>query len=144
MPVAERAGAIRALAADVLDWALPADLVAVEGLAFDARSTSATERAHLWWLVVHGIARTGTPLVVPTATQVKKWATGRGVGNKTVVGIAAGRMWPDVEIRDDNEADALVLATIGAQLLDGPLPCDVTAYRREVAGKLSISSPSAA
>lgn len=42
-------------------------------------------------------------------TEVKKHATGKGNAKKTMMVEAAQRAWPEVEIEDDNHADALWL-----------------------------------
>lgn len=144
LDVPGRNRAVRHLAADVLAYADHCDLVVIEGPSMNSRSTSDHERAYLWWSVVDRLLRREVPLVVVTPHQRAKWATGKGNDGKTAVAIAAGRMWPEVTIRDDNEADALVLATIGMQILDGPLPCEATAYRQAVVDGLNVIEEEAA
>ncbi len=41
--------------------------------------------------------------------QIKKFATGKGTASKTAMLAAAKTKWPDLEIIDDNHADALWL-----------------------------------
>jgi hypothetical protein len=43
---------------------------------------------------------------VPVGT-VKKHATGKGNSNKDAMVEAARSKWPDIDIKDDNQADAL-------------------------------------
>jgi hypothetical protein len=64
--------------------------------------------------------------------------------DKADVAMAAARMWPDVQIRGNDQADALVLASAGAVLLALPVPFDVTQYRRDALAKLSIPTEEAA
>lgn len=45
---------------------------------------------------------------VPVST-LKKFATGKGNASKELMVVAAKRRWPDVDIQDDNQADALML-----------------------------------
>jgi crossover junction endodeoxyribonuclease RuvC len=144
LPLPENIRAVRRLAGEILEWAEPCDLVAVEGLALAARGGANVERVDLWRTVVGRLLDHGRPVVVVGTKQRPKWATGNGNASKTAVAVAAGRMFPDAHIPDDNVADALILASIGVQLLDGPLPCEVTAYRREVAAKLEVISEQAA
>jgi Holliday junction resolvasome RuvABC endonuclease subunit len=42
-------------------------------------------------------------------SEIKKFATGKGNANKEAMIIAAKKMYPGVEILDDNHADALLL-----------------------------------
>lgn len=51
---------------------------------------------------------------VPVGT-VKKQATGKGNSNKKAMVEAAREHWPDIEIKDDNHADALWIAEVAAQ-----------------------------
>ena len=45
---------------------------------------------------------------VPVGT-IKKFATGKGNSNKEAMLAAARAKWPEVDIKDDNQADALFL-----------------------------------
>jgi Holliday junction resolvasome RuvABC endonuclease subunit len=101
----------------VMDHVRDADLVVLEGPSYRSTDPGVWDRAHLWWSVVHRVHSAEIPLVIVPPTVVKKWATGKGGASKTAVVVAMARMWPDVELVDDNAADALALATIGAQRL---------------------------
>lgn len=97
---------------------LPAELVVIEG--YVTRSPAASVLG-----LVHGAVRTrlldlGVPyLLVPPAT-LKKYATGKGTGDKTAMAIAAlkraGR-----EFGDDNQCDAWWLSVLGLDLLGHPI-----------------------
>lgn len=144
LPYRQRVEAMDHIAADVLAYADSSDLVVIEEPVTDPRSTSTWERGYLWYRVVGRLLGRGQSLVVATPSQLKKWATGRGNVSKVAVGVAIGRVWTDAEVGDDNRADALTAASLAVQLLGGPLPCEVTAYRREVAAKLSVIEAEAA
>ena len=75
--------------------------------------------------VLQGQAR--YPLKVPPST-LKKYATGRGNAKKVEIVLAVYKHWGK-EIRDDNEADAYVLAKIASGH-------GATAYQRDVVDKL--------
>lgn len=98
-----------------------ADLVVVEGLAYASKSPHATERAGLWWLVVSRLLHNGYPVAIVSPTARAKYATGRGNAPKDAVLAAAIRRYPDVEITGNDEADALVLAAMGARALGHPV-----------------------
>lgn len=101
----------------VMECAGEADLVCLEGPSYHSKDPGMWDRAHIWWSVVNRIHKRETPLVVVPPATVKKWATNNGNASKLAVGVTMARMWPDVELPDDNAADALALATIGAQRL---------------------------
>jgi Holliday junction resolvasome RuvABC endonuclease subunit len=130
--------AVTDLAGRILDWVLPAALVVIEEPVSDPRSTSTWERAYLWWAVVGRLLDREVPLMVVAPAAAKKWATGSGRADKDDMVSAMARMWPQVERVKNDTADALALAGIGLQLLDGPVPGGVTAYRREVVGRLTV------
>jgi crossover junction endodeoxyribonuclease RuvC len=93
------------------------DLVVIEGLAYSSTNGKATERAGLWWLTVNRLLRAGYRVAVVTPTARAKYATGKGNAAKDAVLAAVIRRYPDVELSGNDEADALVLAAMGARWL---------------------------
>ncbi|MDF2969545.1 MAG: hypothetical protein K0Q93_3323, partial [Nocardioidaceae bacterium] len=57
--------------------------------------------------------------------------------------MAAAKMWPDIEVRGNNAADALVIASIAAVTLDLPVPFPMHGYRREVVETIQASASAA-
>lgn len=55
---------------------------------------------------------------VPVGT-IKKTATGKGNASKDAMIQAARKKWPDVQVFDDNQADALWIAECGVQMVGG-------------------------
>jgi crossover junction endodeoxyribonuclease RuvC len=96
------------------------ELVVIEGPALGKASPHTWDRAGLWWRIVHQLHHLGVPLAVCPPTVRAKWATGKGNAGKAGVVAAIARMWPEVDLADDNAADALAFATIAAQRLDFP------------------------
>lgn len=98
-----------------------ADLVVIEGPSFGQhRQTGQHDRAGLWWLVVEYVDTTHRLVEVPPASR-SKYATGRGNSPKDAVLAAVIRRYLAVEIRNNDEADALVLAAMGARHLGVPI-----------------------
>jgi crossover junction endodeoxyribonuclease RuvC len=64
----------------------------------------------------------GVPVAMVPPSTLKVYATGSGAADKDAMLKAARGMWPDVDIEDDNSADALLLAAMGARYLGHP--CD--------------------
>ena len=100
-----------------------ADLVVIEAPSYGSRDGHAWDRAHVWWMIVDHALTHSVPVISVPPARVKKFATGKGNADKTTVAIAVARLWPDVMPANDNEADALALASIGTALLDvAPFP----------------------
>lgn len=112
--LAQRASRIAGIANTVVPIPNDDDEVIIESPAHGAPGGSTWDRAGLWWAVVMGLAerRIVTHHVAPTT--VKKWIAGSGRAEKNTVGVHIGRLFPDVEIKSDDEADALAMAHIAA------------------------------
>ena len=98
-----------------------ADLVVIEQPAFSRTTGHHHDRSGLWWLVVDAMRVNSFPVVEVTPSGLKKYATGRGNAGKDEVLLAVARRFPDVEVTNNNEADALVLAAMGARYLGRPI-----------------------
>lgn len=88
-------------------------------------SASLTDRAWLFGLTVDALFKHGLVVEVATTTM-KKYATGSGAtpagakSSKSAVLLAIPRLFPQLVVTDDNAADALVLAGMGARALGHP------------------------
>ncbi|WP_344250995.1 hypothetical protein, partial [Isoptericola hypogeus] len=71
----------------------------------------------LWWLMVHRLLRNDYPVAVVAPPARAKYATGAGNAAKDKVLAAVVRRYPNVEVTGNDEADALVLAAMGARRL---------------------------
>ena len=122
----DRAVRLAGITGYVVEYALPCHLTVIEGPSLGSGGIgSAWDRAGLWWRIVARLLGNDTPVaVVPPQTRAK-WATGSGRADKDAVREAITRLWHPYWIprhaADDNEADALTLASMGAQWL-GVLP----------------------
>jgi crossover junction endodeoxyribonuclease RuvC len=112
----------------VLAVAVRADVVLIEGLSFGSKGSATRDLAGLWWLLVDELRALDVPLAVVAPGALKKWATGNGNADKFAVGQAIARRWPNVVLDNPDEADALVLASMGLHHL-GSLPWHPTAYQ---------------
>lgn len=102
-----------------------ADLVVIEGPSFGAQRQGGThDRAGLWWMVMDALHLwdTGAAAVaeVPPAT-LKKYLTGKGNAGKDEVLLAVARRYADIDVRTNDQADALGLAAMGARHLGHPI-----------------------
>lgn len=97
------------------------DLIVIEGPSFgQMRQSGEHVRAGFWWRIVSICTDTAPVIEVPPAT-LKKYATGKGNAAKDAVLLATARRFPDVDLRDNNQADALWLAAMGARHLGQPV-----------------------
>lgn len=78
------------------------------------------ERAWLFGFIVSQFLRRG-PVVAVSAKTRAKYATGNGNASKKEVLAAMRDRFPDLSIRDDNAADGLALAAMGARWLGFPI-----------------------
>ena len=81
---------------------------------------SVTERAWLFGMLVDQLMIRGPVVQVRTKTRAM-YATDNGNAEKPEVLAAMHAKFPDVVIRDDNEADALALLCMGARYLGRPI-----------------------
>lgn len=95
-------------------------LAVIEGPSVMSKGGSNWDRAGLWWLTVQMLDPARTAVAAPTT--VKKWAAGRGNADKAAVAVGVARLWPEAEPTNDNEFDALAMATMGAQKLGLAVP----------------------
>jgi crossover junction endodeoxyribonuclease RuvC len=114
----ERLWGIRAR---VLDHASGADLIVVEGPSYGSTTGHQHDRAGLWWLVVDALLRRGQRIVEVPPSSRMKYATGRGNASKDDVLSAVIRRYPHIDVNGNDEADALILAAMGARWLGHPL-----------------------
>lgn len=112
-------------------------LVVVEGLAISRQTGQHLTRAGMWHLVMEDVDARGVPWLQVTPTGLKKFATGRGNAGKDEVLAAAVRRFPHIEVRGNDEADALWLAAIGADLLGEPM-VEMPAANRTALAKLVL------
>lgn len=114
-----------------------ADVIAIERPAYAAKGNATSNLAGLWWLVFRRMARLETPIAIISASSVKKYATNNGNAAKREVSRATARMWPDVDTRSGDEDDALVLASMAADMAGLPVPYDRTNYRRHALNNIA-------
>jgi crossover junction endodeoxyribonuclease RuvC len=126
---------MHAQTAFVAEYAELADLILIEAPSFGSMGSATRDLAGLWWLLFDTLTSYPAPIGVVAPSALKKWATGAGNADKFRVGQHIGKRWPDLELRSDDEADALGLASMGLQHV-GELPWTPTAFQVEALGKV--------
>jgi crossover junction endodeoxyribonuclease RuvC len=107
----------------VLDHLTGVDLVVIEGPSYGSARQAQSghhERAGLWWVVVRSLWRRGVSYAVVSPKGRAKYATGNGNAGKDDVIREVTRRFDWFE-GDNNQADALVLAAMGADHLGVPM-----------------------
>jgi crossover junction endodeoxyribonuclease RuvC len=87
----------------------------------------------VWWIVMHvlWLDNPEAEVVVVSPTTLKVYATGRGNKlEKDEVAISVVRRYPDADIRNNDMADAFVLAAMTADQLGCPLTEMPKTHRR--------------
>jgi Holliday junction resolvasome RuvABC endonuclease subunit len=117
----QRRERIYQIASSVARFAQGAQLAVIEGPSFMSKGGSNWDRAGLWWSVVDLLMLEPIDIAVAPPTVVKKFAAGKGNADKTAVAGGIVRLWGErCSASNDNEYDALTLATMGAQRLGIP------------------------
>jgi crossover junction endodeoxyribonuclease RuvC len=89
-----------------------APVVNIEGLAFMARNTTAlVQLAGLNYLLRSSLVWSEIPFLITAPTSLKKYATGKGNGDKDMVVLEIYKRW-GFSADNNNTGDAFVLAQI--------------------------------
>ena len=97
-------------------------LFVVEGLSMHSKSSSLDRIFASWYLILGELHhRYGQEAAVVAPTQRAKYASGKGNASKDTVLLAVAARYPSVGVTDNNQADALVLAAMGARHLGHPV-----------------------
>lgn len=96
-------------------------IVAMEGPSLGSKREAAGQadaRAGLRWLTYHILEKEADAFVTIPPANVKQYVTGKGSGpdaDKAAMVAGIQRMFPDVWVTDDNEADALAIVAMVAR-----------------------------
>lgn len=131
----EQRDQVRYIVGRVLKFAGTPDLAVIESMYVPTRdgaqAGAVLERAWVWGLVVDQLFQR-CPVVEVTTKQRAKYASGNGNADKAGVKAAIKAAYPNLRIRDDNEADAIALAAMGARHLGEPIDGDPTPKQSQV------------
>jgi crossover junction endodeoxyribonuclease RuvC len=115
--------------------------VAIETPAHNQTSGHHHDRSGLWWLIIDRIEDWAMRVDVyeVSTTQVKKYATGKGNASKMEVMAAAIKRYPQFDIANDNEADAVVLAAFLSRALGQPIEDSLPQANLAALDKFTVS-----
>ncbi len=106
-----------------------AAMAVIEGPAYGAQGSATDQLAGLRWHVRHEMWKLGLQYVIVQPGTLKLYATGNGGCNKDEIMLRTGRAFPTFQ-GDNNAADALWLAHMGADHVGQPLVDDLTKKQR--------------
>ena len=103
-----------------------ADLVVIEDLPSHVKLLpSFRDRCVLWGGIYSALRARKTPIAVCNPKTRAKWASGNGNADKKLVLACVREQWPNTRIHNDDCADALTLASMGALKLGWTLPFEI-------------------
>lgn len=122
----ERGQRLLALARHLRDLALGTGyphLVVIEGYELHSKASAGlAERCWLWYALVNAFTNQRVPVLVVPPTVLKRYALGKGSGQKNEVIDATARRLPQFDTGgNDNRCDAVWLCAIGCAMLGSPL-----------------------
>ena len=111
------------------------DLVCIEGFSFGSKGSGVSLQYGIGYAIRFALIDGGIKFFVPTPSQVKKFATGKGNTSKENMILPLERVW-GFEHESNNVRDAFVLAQIARAIRMGSAS---TAYQREVVATILSS-----
>lgn len=114
------------------------DLSVIEKPYVPRHGGDVIDRAWLFGLLVDQLLQRG-PVAVVTARGRAKYAAHDGNANKAKVLAVIREAFPNVPIRDDNEADSLALASMGLRHLG--VPIDGVGSKKQLEAMTAVAWP---
>lgn len=119
----ERRERLNLIGHQVIDYVRRMDpqLVVIEAPSMASKYGHPHDRSGLWWLVVNRLMSLEYPVAAAPPTCRAKYATGKGNAAKDDVLTHVVRRYAGVMVTKNDEADALILAAMGARHLGHPI-----------------------
>lgn len=130
--LAQRQVRLHRLATEIVEWVDEddCDLIVIESPSYGSKFGSPHDRSGLWWLVTNHLLLLEHEVATVAPMSRAKYGTGNGGARKKEVEEAVRLRFPELDeaglIPDDNVADAILLACMGARVLGDPVEkCDL-------------------
>lgn len=135
-----RLNRMRRIVRSVMDHAVDANAAVIEGPSYGSVTGRQHDRSGLWWMLVRALTGVCLLAEVPPASRTM-YATGRGNASKDTVLSSVIRRYPDVEVAGNDQADALVLAAMGARWWGIPIEISLPATHTRAMDKVAWPVP---
>lgn len=124
--IEDRAKRLRHIADVIVEFvrADQTDLIVIEAPSYGSRFGSAHDRSGLWWIVTEALITAGFQVALVAPQTRAKYATGAGNSKKDIVLAHVIERYVSEttpRISNDDEADAVALAAMGARFLGEPV-----------------------
>lgn len=116
---------IHGIVETVNDAVEEADLIVMEQPAFASRTGKAHDRSWLWGEIYTRFADRNIPIVTARPQDRCLYATGKGNASKDEVMAATIRRYTEIDIPNNNVADAVIFAALGARMKNVPIETDL-------------------
>lgn len=117
----------RRVTADVEMWVPKTATVYIEGPSYGSIGRATNDITANWWNLYSRLYDRGNVVHVIAPSTLKMYATGSGNAAKDKVLAAAIKRYPQIDILNNDVADATVLLAIGLRLAGIPLESDMPA-----------------
>lgn len=140
----QRQERLHGIGQDIAEWVSeePSDLIVIESPSYGSKFGSPHDRSGLWWLVVNHLSLLGHEIATVAPMSRAKYGTGNGAARKADVLEAVRLRFPEEHaagmIPDDNVADAILLASMGARILGDPVEGDLPPKCLEALEKVAM------
>lgn len=108
----------------------------LEGPAYQSKGSSGHDIAGNWWIFFDSLQGEGATVKVVPPSNVKQYATGKGNASKDTVMASAIRRYLDIDIPNNDVADAVVLMALGSRYLGVPIEDDMPKLNLKALDKL--------
>ena len=92
------------------------DMVAIEDFFAGVNPASAIKIAMLGTVIRMALYEKGVKFTLCAPTSLKKFILGKGVGEKSLILREVYKKYPEIEVKNDNEADSVVLCHLAESL----------------------------
>ena len=111
-------------------------LVFLEAPSYGSAGSGTFDRSGLWWLTYQRLTALSCRVVAVPPTCRALYAAGKGNGGKDAVLSAVVKRYPDLDVRDNNVADAVALMAMAARTDGSPIEPDLPAANLKAMDKL--------
>jgi crossover junction endodeoxyribonuclease RuvC len=112
--------------------------VVIEDFSFGSKGSGLSEIHGLGWIIRHYLWKNKIEFTLIPPTVLKKFATGKGNSDKNIILKEIYKLW-NVDLYNDNEADAFVLSMIGRAFMHLD-DANLKSFQKEVITKLCHDS----